>query len=158
MSIHYIKTLLIAGISSLISCAHKGNNQNASNIPENYYSVSTSSGAKLIIKNNNGPDSISNEQFIYFHVSITPPELPNDVESKEFDYFINYGIQNHFYFLQQKDTIYPRICQRIPSLQKGSFEYELVFEKNENQPIMFLFNDDKYGMGNSIISIKAKDF
>jgi hypothetical protein len=50
------------------------------------------------------------------------------------------------------------MCQRIPSLQKNTFEYEVVFEKYKNHPFLFVFEDDQYGMGKTLISFKANDF
>lgn len=158
LSNQFIQSLLIVGIFSSISCTQNISNQSLSDVPDNSYSVTTSSGAQLILKKTLGPDSSSNADFVYYCVLLTPANVPGDKNSKEFEFFINHDIQNSFSFIQQGDTLHPVICQRIPSLQKSSFEYEVVFEKYKNHPFLFVFSDDQYGMGNTIISIKAKDF
>lgn len=158
LSNKFIQSLLIVGIFFSLSCTQNISNQSISAVPDNLYSVTTSSGAQLILKKTLGPDSSSNADFVYYNVLLTPANVPGDKHSKEFEFFINHDIQNSFSFVYQGDTLHPVMCQRIPSIQKNSFEYEVVFEKYKNRPFLFVFEDDQYGMGKTLISIKAKDF
>lgn len=139
-------------MACLLSCSPAGSNRKESTLSTGTHSVTSSLGGKVLLKPYAGPDSIAQQQFLYFHLSLLPPTGTEIKKSKETSYYADFEIQQHLQLMQGADTLSPVICQRVPALHANQFEYEVVFERIVKGPAIFLLNDDKLGIGQAAIS------
>lgn len=139
-------------MACLLSCSPAGSNRKESTLSTGTHSVTSSLGGKVLLKPYAGPDSIAQQQFLYFHLSLLPPTGTEIKKSKEISYYADFEIQQHLQLMQGADTLSPVICQRVPALHANQFEYEVVFERIVKGPAIFLLNDDKLGIGQAAIS------
>ena len=136
----------------LLSCSPAGSNRKESTLSSGTHSVTSSLGGKVTIKPYAGPDSIAQQQFLYFHLSLIPAAGVEIQKSKENNYYADFEIQQHLQLMQGADTLSPVICQRVPALHANQFEYEVVFDRMAKGPATFLLYEDKLGIGQAAIS------
>ena len=142
--------ILICGI---VACNTTDSSKVNNFYPSRTHSVISSSGGKVLLQPYTAPDSNAQKEFIYFHLSLVPPQhfvVPTD---KAASFYIDFDIQKHMQLLQGTDTLYPVICQRVTTLQAKQYEYEVIFDRMQNGMAVFKLLDEQLGIGNASITL-----
>jgi hypothetical protein len=75
-------------MACLLSCSPAGSNRKESTLSTGTHSVTSSLGGKVLLKPYAGPDSIAQQQFLYFHLSLLPPTGTEIKKSKEIQFVL----------------------------------------------------------------------
>lgn len=143
------------GLFILLGCfACNSSKEKISNqLSAGVHAVITSNGGKVLLKPYPAPDTAAQQSFIYFHLSIQPPNQFVKPVGKEFTYYVDFDIQNHLQLLQGSDTLRPVICQRVSMLQANQYEYEVIFDRIEKGTSVFMLQDEMLGVGSAAITL-----
>jgi len=98
------------------------------------------------------------DNYYYFNVKFN--KKVTDKQDKEQLMYLNFDMQKDFTLVtNNSDSIAPAICQKIENGIKGSYEYMLAFEKNDNDQGGFtlLYHDNIFSIGTVAFSYNEKD-
>ncbi|HEV7782326.1 MAG TPA: hypothetical protein VGO58_13725 [Chitinophagaceae bacterium] len=88
------------------------------------------------------------EGFYFFDVKFDKTKGEKPVAGKLA--YLDFDIQKDFVLLKGKDSLLPLICQKIENGIGGSYQYMLVFEKQEEEltkDFAVVYNDKVFGTG-----------
>ena len=110
----------------------------------------------------NKQDSIVQEDDRFYYFNVKFDKKAGDKPAKEKVLYLNFDMQNDFVLLvNDLDSIAPAICQKIENGIAGSYEYMVVFEKQNGEELskdMTLFYHDKiFSIGTVAFVFNGKD-